>query len=133
MAVADDAPGDVKPARERPWWRSPYPFYFIFVHTPLSITAICVAAVFKQGLVPWAGVVLGVGAILLMVPAGWLGARWGKQDRSEGEARAKVPRPRKCDRCHETEPDRCPRPWRGGCLLRSIETGQTYQDFLKEP
>jgi hypothetical protein len=132
-AVADEAPAGAEPARERPWWRSPYPLYFIFVHTPLSITAICVAAVFKHGLVPWAGVVLGVGAMLLMIPAGWLGARSGKQSLLETEARAKVPRPRKCDRCHEIEPGRCPRPWRGGCLLRSIETSQTYQDFLKKP
>jgi hypothetical protein len=84
MAVADDAQGDVKPARERPWWRSPYLLYVIFVHTPLSITAICVAAVFKQGLVPWAGVVLGVGAILPMVPAGWARAGATRTGRKRG-------------------------------------------------
>jgi hypothetical protein len=78
MAVADDAPGDVKPARERPWWRGPYLLYVIFVHTPLSITAICVAAVFKQGLVPWAGVVLGGGAIFADGPGGLAGRALGQ-------------------------------------------------------
>jgi hypothetical protein len=118
-SVADDGAEGGSSARERPWWRSPYALYFIFVHTPLSITAICVAAVFEHGLVPWAGVALGVGAIFLMIPAGWLGARWGKQSRLEEEAIAMVPRPRKCDRCHEIEPSRCPRPWLGTCPLRS--------------
>jgi hypothetical protein len=130
--VADAAPEGGKGARLRPWWRSPYCLYFVFIHTPLSITAICVTAVFKHGLVPWAGVALGVGVVFLMIPAGWLGARWGTQSRLEAEAIAKVPRPRKCDRCHEIEPGRCPRPWVGTCPLRSIETGQTYQDFLEK-
>lgn len=129
--MATDTPHSGTPERQRPWWRSPYCLYFIFIHTPLSITAICVSAVFEHGLVPWAGVALGVGAICLMIPAGWLGSRWGEQSRRETEAIAQVPRPRKCDRCHEIEPVRCPRPWLGTCPLRSIETGQTYHDFLK--
>lgn len=131
--MVDEPPEGGKPARERPWWRRPYALYFLFIHTPISITAICVTAVFQQGLVPWAGAALGIGAIFLMFPAGWLGARWGEQSRLEAEAIAKVPRPRKCDRCHEIEPGTCPRPWLGTCPLRSIETGQTYQDFLKKP
>jgi hypothetical protein len=65
-----------------------------------------------------------------MIPAARLGARWGEQSRLAEEAIAKVPRPRRCDRCHEIEPYRCPRPWLGTCPLRSIETGQTYRDFL---
>ena len=74
------------------------------IHTPLSITAICVAAVVEHGLVPWAGAALGIGAILLMIPAARLGARWGEQSRLDEEAIAKAPRPRRCDRCHQTEP-----------------------------
>jgi hypothetical protein len=128
--MAGETPQEGASAQQRSWWRSPYCLYFFFVHTPLSITAICVAAVVEHGLVPWAGAALGIGAIFLMIPAARLGARWGEQSRLAEEAIAKVPRPRRCDRCHEIEPYRCPRPWLGTCPLRSIETGQTYRDFL---
>jgi hypothetical protein len=130
--MAAETPEESAPAQPRPWWHSPYNLYFLFVHTPLAITAICVSAVVEHGLVPWAGVALGTGAIFLMIPAARLGALWGEQSRREAEAIAKVPHPRRCDRCHEIEPGRCPRPWLGTCPLRSIETGQTYRDFLNK-
>lgn len=118
--------------RDRPWWRAPYMVYFLFFHIPLAIAALCVTLVFDQGLAPWAGAALGVGVVMLLIPAGRIGARLGEQSRRESEAIAMVPRPRKCDRCHEIEPGTCPRPWLGTCPLRSIETGQTYRDFLKK-
>jgi hypothetical protein len=132
--AADSAtrrPAAGEAARRRPWWRGGYTLYFIFVHTPISITAVCVTMITKDGLAPWAAAVFGVGAVFLMIPAGWLGGRWGEQSRRESEALAKVPRPRRCDRCGEVEPYRCPRPWLGRCPLRSVETGQTYLDFLE--
>jgi len=127
--VAAEQPAPAKP--RRPWWRAPYPLYYFFVHIPIAISALCVTAVTVGGWPPWAGVVLGLGIVVLLVPASWAGNRLAEASNVEHAAMDKVPRPRKCDRCGPVEPATCIRPWKlAACPLRSIETGQIYQDFM---
>jgi hypothetical protein len=121
----------VQAERQRPWWRAPYPLYYYFVHIPIAIAALCVTMVTAAGWPAWAGVALGLGIVVLLIPAGRAGSRLGDRSNLEHAAMDKVPRPRKCDRCGEVEPTTCIRPWKlAACPLRSIETGQTYQDFM---
>lgn len=104
----------------------------IFVVWPVGIATVCLGLVVPGIVSPLWGVVLGLTMVLLLWVA-WIVAR-GLANRSAAEAAAiaAVPRPAKCDRCHETDPQTCPRPWLGICPLRSIETNQTYRDFLSK-
>ena len=104
----------------------------IFVAWPTGVAGLCLGLVVPGLVSPLWGVVLG----LLMVVLLWVAWIFGRvlADRSKAEraAIAAVPRPAKCDRCHEIDPQTCPRPWLGICPLRSIETKQTYRDFLRK-
>lgn len=104
----------------------------ILVVWPVGIASICLGLVVPGLVSPLWGVILGLVMIFLVIAA-WIVAG-GLRARSAAEAAAiaAVPRPATCDRCHETDPQTCPRPWLGICPLRSIETGQTYRDFLKK-
>jgi hypothetical protein len=102
----------------------------IVVVSPVGITGICLGLVVPGLVSPLWGVVLGIVMLLICVLTLGFAARLARQSNAEAAAIAKVPRPAKCDRCHETDPDVCPKRWVGTCPLRSIATGQTYRDFL---
>ncbi len=133
--TAEQDSGIPENARQRrSEWRSPRNIYFLCVHTPLTISSILLAAVVQNGVLPWLAVVLGITWVLLLIPVGMLGSRLGAQSNAIHAAMDKVPRPRKCDMCGEEEPAVCPKPWKlATCPLRSIDTGQTYEDFLEKP
>lgn len=104
----------------------------ILVVWPAGIVSICLGLVVPGLVSPLWGVVLGLVMAGLLIAA-WIAARGLRAgSAAEAAAIAAVPRPAKCDRCHETDPVTCPRPWLGICPLRSIETNQTYRDFLKK-
>jgi hypothetical protein len=133
--TAEQGSGTPDQAAPRPsGWRSPRTIYFLCVHTPITIASILVAAVVQNGLLPWLAVILGISWVLLLIPVGMLGSRLGAQSNAIHAAMDKVPRPRRCDMCGEVEPDVCLKPWKlATCPLRSIDTGQTYEDFLAKP
>ena len=102
----------------------------IFVVWPVGIATLCLGLVVPGVVSPLWGVVLGLTMVFLLCVA-WIFARMlAGKSAAEAAAIAAVPRPALCDRCHETDPPTCPSPWLGICPLRSIETNQTYRDFL---
>jgi len=102
----------------------------IFVAGPLSVAGLCLGLVGPGIVSPLWGVVLGLVMLLLLWLASILAQVLIDRSADQRAAIAAVPRPAKCDRCHEIDPQTCPRPWLGICPLRSIETNQTYRDFL---
>jgi hypothetical protein len=108
--------------------------YYFFIHVPIGIAAICVPLILATGWSWWIGFAFAVGLYVIVLLAGAVGARLGNKSKAEREAKAKVPKPQQCDLCHEIDPGTCPRPWKfASCVLRSVETGQTYLDFMPKP
>lgn len=103
----------------------------ILVVWPAAIVTICLGLVVPGLVSPLWGVLLGLIMVLLLIAAWIVAGRLRARSAAEAAAIAAVPRPATCDRCHETDPVTCPRPWLGICPLRSIETNQTYKDFLR--
>jgi hypothetical protein len=103
----------------------------ILVVWPVGIATICLGLVVPGLVSPLWGVLLGFVMLVLLTAAWIVAGRLRASSAAEAAAIAAVPRPARCDRCHETDPVTCPRPWLGICPLRSIETNQTYKDFLR--
>ena len=102
----------------------------IFVVWPVGIATLCLGLVVPGVVSPLWGVVLGLVMVLLLLVTWGFARRLADSSAAQRVAIAAVPRAAKCDRCHETDPQTCPRPWLGICPLRSTETNQTYRDFL---
>lgn len=104
----------------------------IFVLWPAGVATLCLGLVVPGIVSPLWGVVLGLVMVFLLWLAWIFGLVLAGRSAAQTAAIAAVPRPAKCDRCHETDPQTCPRPWLGICPLRSTETDQTYRDFLRK-
>ena len=97
---------------------------------PVGIATLCLGLVVPGVVSPLWGVVIGLAMVILLWMTWIFATVLADRSAAQKAAIAAVPRPAKCDRCHETDPQTCPRPWPGICPLRSIETSQTYRDFL---